>query len=392
MFSRKRITFKQTYELFLISCGDAGEEIGKGIINSITERGAVVNSLLITSGKIKKKEKSVFDHRLSIDDRDGFSKKIDDTLDTLKNKRVLLKEYIEKVIPKKPKQLLIVTTGPGGTGLGSTLKVLQILYEDFKQIPPVFTLLPEVFENSRVQYNTAKFLYDVIYRKENYGNSVIILDNKPSMDELDKPFSKISNNRIELIPDAIGDLLFSSFQKSIAADFDANEDDLMEVIHTPGISVFVVEELQTDGGDTSTRLLSIIIDSVIKTTSLTNDQVFDARNAYISISNIDYNEDKLSRQTEFEANKIYKEFRNRKPFIKFVRTKDDEGKTVQPMLHAIIAGLPVSTRIIQIMQLGRDTRKEILFREHMLKNEIISLDIDKVTQLDNTLKNNFSTE
>lgn len=397
MFSRKKISFKQVYELYLISCGDSGAIIGRGIIEKLVERGAVVRSLLINAGKISKEDKKTFDHRLSIDEkRDGYSKKFDDCRSALKNKRVQIKEYIEKVLPKNPKQLLIVTTGAGGTGMGSALSVLEILYQDYKLIPPVFTLLPEVFENSRVQYNAAEFLYQVAYRKENYGNAVIILDNKPSINELDIPFSTLSTKRLNLIPDAIGDLLFASFQKTIAEDFDGSESDLMEVIHTPGISVFVVQELssdssdETEGGD-SGRISSIIIESVERTTSLSAEQIYDARNAFITISNIEHGKEKLSRQTEYEAIKLFKEFRIRRPFVKFVQTKDDEGQATLPMLHAIVAGLPIPPRILQIMQLGRDARKDVLYHEYLLNKEVLPLGIEKVAKLEATLEEKFNS-
>ncbi|MCY3411039.1 MAG: hypothetical protein INQ03_05305 [Candidatus Heimdallarchaeota archaeon] len=391
MFSRKKLTFKHQYEISMISCGDTGEAIGKGIINNLEERGAHVNSLLITSGSIQKSSSKLFSQVISLDqNRDGFSKKLEDSLKLIDKKREMIKEAISKIIPKNKEELLIITTGVGGTGLGGTIAAIDILYKDFKLIPPVFTLLPEVFENSRVQYNAAYFLYHVVFKKENFGNSVILLDNKPSIDELELPFRDISLNRLATIPFAIGDLLFGSFQKSIAEEFDASVSDLFDVIHTPGISVFVVEELQGDSGQDATRLESIIVDSVVKTTSINSDEVFEAKNAYISISNIDPKEEKLSFQTEFEARKLYKEFSQRRPFVKFIKTVEEDDTEFIPMLHAIIAGLGVPPRIIQIMQLGRDTRKDVIYKEYLLNKEEIEFDIDTINEKQNKLHELFN--
>ena len=385
MFRRKKSKFKTKFEVAVIAAGDTGSEIGLGIISNLKERGADVSSLLVTTGTYDSKSKG-FKEVFIIDEmRDGFSKQLDECLAVLETKKEALRDKIDKVISNNKNKLLFVTTGAGATGLGGTLMILDILYTDHKIIPPVFTLLPEVFENSRVQYNIATFLYQLVYKEDARGNSVIVLDNKPSLEELSEPFQELSANRVEIIPSAIGDLLYASFQETIAPDFDASVSDLIEVIHTPGISVFVVEPLVSDEGEASTRLESILADSVINTTSLSHESVFEAKAAYITISDIDPNEEKLSFQTEFEARKLSKEFQNNSPFIKFVKSEDD-GEQV-PMIHAIVAGLPRPPRIIQIMQIARDSRKNVMIDEYSLSKEVVSINLKRIENLEKELDN-----
>lgn len=387
MFRRKKSKFKSKFEVAVIAAGDTGREIGRGIISNLEERSADVSSLLVSTGTIDKKS-SGFKEVFIIDkNRDGFSKQLDVCLEVLETKRDELRKVIDKVISQNKNKLLFVTTGAGATGLGSTMIILDILYKDYKMIPPILTVLPEVFENSRVQFNMATFLYQMVYKDDARGNSIIILDNKPSLRELDKPFQELSKNRVEIIPNAIGDLLYASFLKTIAPDFDASVSDLLEVIHTPGISVFVAETLVSEEGEDITRLETILADSVINNTSLSKDAVFEAKAAFITISDVDPDEEKLSFQTEFEARKLYKKFQHNRPYVKFVNSEAEERQV--PMIHAIVAGLPSPARIIQIMQIARDSRKKVIMDEYQLSKETVSLDVKKIEDLEKELHELF---
>jgi hypothetical protein len=281
---------------------------------------------------------------------------------------------------------MLITTGAGATGLGSALVVVDILFKHYKRTPPVLTLLPEAFENSRVQYNISLFLYRVSFSDTSYGNSIILLDNKPSIAEMDTPMAEVARNRIETIPVALADLLYASFAQSLSPEFDANTEDLFEVIHTPGVSVIVSEELGTGQSTAdSSRIEDVISDNVIATTALTKEGVFGAKNAFISLFNISQSEQKLSLQTEFEARKLYREFRDTHPFVKIL-AQDDNIRGDNPKLRAIVAGLPLPTRILQIMRLARESRKRIIVKEKMLANEVIPLDVEKVEDLEEKLK------
>lgn len=388
----RKVFDKQGVKISIISCGDTGQEIGAGIISTLKKYGVNSKSLAIASEIEKHHRSKLFNERVIIDDQnDGFAKKIDESLIAAKNKTEEITIALRKIIEKSKNSLLLLTTGPGATGLGSTLVVLEILAKEFNKIPPILTLLPEVFENSRVQYNAAKFLFEVAYKADIRGNALILLDNKPTLSEMDIPFSQLSKGRLETIPSSIGDLLISALETSISEEFSADVSDLFEVMHTPGISVFVSEDLGSETGMVdSSRIEDVISDSVIDTTSLTKDKVFEARNAFVAIFNIGQKSKKLSLQTEFETRKLFREFVDINPFVKFVHPELEEEQSRRPKLRAIIAGLPVPPRTIQVMQLAREARKRIIIQEQQLEKEIIPLNLEKISKLEDNLDNIFS--
>jgi len=378
----KRIFDRHKLEITIISCGDAGQDIGAEIIDTLKERGAAVKSLAISSNLVPHSQAKKFQNRINIgDNQDGFAKKLEDAIEVMNTKRDVLRKEIKSVLSSEQEGLLLITTGAGATGLGGTIVVLDILYKEFKRIPPVLTVLPESFENSRVQYNTAMFLYDIIFKSTARGNAVILLDNNPTVKEYQLPFSQVSRKRIETIPIAIADLLYASFEPSISDEFTAEVTDLLESLHTPGISVFVAEDLSNDSGEDSSRIQDVLSDSVIEMTSLPRDEIFTAKNAFITIFNIEKSEDKLSLQTEFEARKLFREFHENRPYVKFV----NEDNNAMIKLRAVIAGLPLPTRIIQIMKIARDSRKKVISDEYSLSNEIINLDVERINELNSNL-------
>ena len=123
------LKFRHSYELTVISCGDTGELIGAGIVDNLKPRGADVHSLLVTSGKVHKSE--FFNKVISIDTtKDGFAKNLDEAIAAVERSKEVLSSAIADIVPKNREQMLIVTTGAGATGLGSTLKVLEILEKE----------------------------------------------------------------------------------------------------------------------------------------------------------------------------------------------------------------------------------------------------------------------
>jgi len=360
--------------------------IGAEMITTLKSLGANIKSMVITSALEDDHQKDIFNRVVSIDDtNDGFAKLLDKAVAAAESKSKLIRETIDRIMPSDEEGLLLVTTGSGATGLGGALKVLEILYKDYRKAPPVITLLPEIFENSRVQYNMSYFLYKIAFEPGNYGNTILLLDNKPNFREMDKSFAEVSQRRIKSIPQAFADLLYASFEDALSPEFDGNVKDLYEVMHTPGISVFIAEDLSTEDSDAvdSSRISDVLSESVISMTSLSKDQVFDSKNAFISLFNIDTTE-KLSFQTEFEARKLYKSFRETHPFIKFVKP-DKKMQGTKPKLRAIISGIPLPNRALQIMRIARDTRKRIIYRERDIAKEVLPLDIEEVTRLEDKL-------
>lgn len=379
-------TNRESLEVAIIACGGTGQEIGLGLVKELKKYKVKVKSLLIITEIYEREYVKSFDNILSIPGSgDGFAKRLDVAINAVKGVEIELLSQINKLIGKNFGGLLFVASGPGGTGLGSTTVVLDLLASEFNLKPPVITLLPDTFENSRVQYNAAEFIYQVGYKKGAPKNPIIILDNKPRLQELDQPFCDVARKRFDIIPIALADLLIASFEKTTTEEFNASVSDLFEVIHTPGISVFVAENISNESGSFgNVRIGDVISDSVIDTTSLNKDTVFGADKAFISIFNIHPVDGKLDFAIQFETQKLFKEFRNTRPHIKFV----SHGQS-NPTLRAVIAGLPLPTRILQIMKIAKDSRKRILVEESLLNFNEIDIDENRVFELEDKLSDVF---
>lgn len=385
MWRRIKIFDKNNLKVSIISCGDTGEKIGTGIIRELKQRGTSIRSLLITSGEIRKDQKKVFSDVISIDPNiDGFAKNLDKAMDAANGKTEVFLNKLKNVIPATQEELFLITTGLGATGVSGTLTILDLLYKEFKMIPPVLTILPEVFENSRVQYIAAMFLYELLYKPNARRNPVLLLDNKPSITEMDEPFSDVAEKRINTIPLAIADLLHGSFVETVTPEFDANVVDLYHVFHTQGISAFVVEDLESESGASAARLSDVIADSVVANTSLSKDKIFESKASFILVTDIDPNMEKLSFQTDFEARKLIKDFTTARPFIKFIEDDGDERQI--PKVYAIIAGLPLPPRILQIMKIARDARKEVIIEEDNLMKETYEFNMNLIEEKEAELK------
>ncbi|MHA2502750.1 MAG: hypothetical protein ACXAE3_07775 [Candidatus Kariarchaeaceae archaeon] len=383
----KKIFDRHKLEITLICSGDTGKEIGAKMIESLKEHGAIVKSMAITSELETHHSSEGFDLKVSIDDtHDGFAKQLDLGIAAANEHRDSIDEAIQKILPEDKDGLLLLVTGAGATGLGATMVAAELLFSKYRKLPPIVTLLPESFESSRVQYNISQFLYNIAFRRDNRGNAVLLLDNKPSFKEMELPFSTVTRTRLDTIPVAFADLLFASFEKAMTEEFDATVKDLFDVIHTPGIAVFVSEDLASDESEVdSSRISDVISESVISTTSLSTEQVFDAKNAFIAMFNIDTETEQLSFQTEFEAKKLKRSFSGNPPFIKIVvPDKRNHGST--PKLRGIVAGLPLPNRILQIMRMAREARKRIIIKEHAMMKEVIPFDIDYVNSLEDKLR------
>jgi hypothetical protein len=378
---------KPTFEITIIACGDTGQEIGAEILRTLEEFGKKAHhSLAINSGKRAHGTDKLYKEKLSIsEESEGFARNLDKAIKSAAKFEKQLSDILKRAIPKE-NGITLICTGAGGTGIAATLLAVKTIKKQFKLTPPILTLIPEVFENSRTQYNIAEFIYQVVYSKNALGNPVILLDNKPTQLENNKPFEVVARKRIEKVPIGIANLLLSTFLKPSYQEFDAGFRDLMEVMNSSGIGVLVCEELgDEDGNLVSTRFIDILGDAVEHTTKLPKEKVFQARKVFCSIIDVDME----TFQFNLEANKFITSFSSNSPYLIFVDSQAEDKKVTRPTLNALITGLPLPPRIIQLFQIARDSRKNVLIREHELQREIIDLKLDDVMKLEDDLINNY---
>jgi hypothetical protein len=376
-------------EVSIISCGDTGQEIGGKISKTLRDHGAIVKAMTVTSSLEKDHDDDGFDSHVWIDEKnDGFAKILKDGINAANENIEMIDESVKKIIPEDIKGLLIITTGAGATGLGCSLIIAKLLYEKYNRSPPILTLLPESFENSRVQYNISLFMHEIVFKEENYGNPILLLDNKANLKEYDMPFSHVARSRLNVIPTAFADLLYASYEEFVTEEFSSGADDLYDVMHTPGISVFISENLSDKGNQIkASRFSDVIAESVMSTTALSEEQVFDAKNAYFGLFNVEDSNESLSFQIEFEARKLFRAFREVNPFIKIVKTNEIYGSEAK--LRGIVSGLPLPNRALQIMRIARKSRKDMIIKEYQLSKEKIDVNIAKLEKMEDELKSYF---
>ncbi len=139
---------RESLEVAIIACGDTGQEIGLGLIKELKNYKVKVKSLAVTTESHDAGYLKLFNQILVIPgSSDGFAKRLDVAIKAMKGTETELISEINKLIGRSFEGLLFVASGSGGTGLGSTTVVLDVLSSEFDLKPPVITLLPDVFEN-----------------------------------------------------------------------------------------------------------------------------------------------------------------------------------------------------------------------------------------------------
>ena len=379
-----RLRLVKQFEMAIISCGDAGQEIGAAVITLLKNLGKEMHkSLAVSSGQSNHHTDPLFKKKISINPiREGFARDLTEATASAGSKYDELSKAIGGIIPSK-NGLLMITTGGGGTGIASSLVVLKILREIYEQTPPVFLLLPEVFENSRVQYNISQFLFHTVYSKNPFGNPVILIDNKATESEYDQPFEKVSKLRLDLIPKAIANLLYSSFTDPLYEEYNAEFRDLSEVLHTSGIGILVAKDLMNEQGEVNLRFDDIMMDSITEVTSLPRDKISEARKVFVSILNVDMQQ----FQFTVEAKKIKALYKETSPYLIFANTGDKNER--DSTLNAIVTGLPLPPRIVQIMKIARDSRKDVIFTELKQSDQVKEIDIERVEKLEEQIENSY---
>ena len=363
----------------IIACGDTGQAIGEEVIKVLEALGInIEKSLLINSG-VSINENGVFNEQVTLTEtNEGFARDLEEANRVIKKSEEKLETALSSLVQEE-KELLLVFTGSGGTGISSTLFTLRFLSDEFNLHPPVFTLLPNIHENSRTQFNSAQFLYEVVLSKNSIGNSVILLDNKPTPSELKASVEEVASSRILKIPQAISQLIHSSYSKSSYDAGNAVYADLDEVLHLKGIGVLVTDILEKSNSEIHTRFEDILIDNVIDNTGLLKEDVYKSRKIYCALNDIST----TGVQFAVEIRKLVAAF-NEKNELYLKIYNSAEKKTIS--LNAIVKGIPLPPRVVQILKIARDARKDIIFKENCLQTEKFSLDMNKVYELENLVE------
>ncbi len=379
--------FKKQLHISIIAAGDIGQEIGAELILTLKAGGIEqIHSLALNSGRRSHHTDKIFDRIFSVaDDIEGYARRLDDALADVAKWEQKIRPVLQKMIPKQPGLMLLITGG-GATGVASILTVAKILKEVHRQTPPILAILPDRFENSRVHHNMATFIYRIVYSNDPIGNNLILIDNAPVLHEYDLPFEQTAKQKIDFVNRAITNLIISTNYDSYREDYEADFDDLYDVLHTPGVSFLVYAQFDQIGRGqerANLRYIDILVDEIVGRSSLNREDVFNARNTYCAILRKNYDNIDFT----YEAPRFFQSFQ-KAPFLKFIKTGkelENELGVAQPSLNAVVSGVPVNPRLIEVFKTAQESRKKVIIDESNLSDIFLELDIDTVQKLEDEL-------
>ncbi len=376
--------FSKNIDVSIIACGDIGEKVGEKMIHTIQEGGEInVKSLAINS-KHSNSGREVYSRRIQITkNQAGFARNLSMAYEAALENAEEIERELSKLFGKKEGITLIITGG-GGTGTASTLLVSQILKTKFNKIPPILVVLPMEFESSRVYFNISTLIFELSGSDTATRNNLILIHNDPPSEINTLPFSETVDYNLDSTVIGLTNLFVSGFQEAVRPDFEAGYQDLLEVLFTPGISVITYKELKESiSGETNFRYKDMVVESVIEQTNLPEELILKSKKVFCSIfkegfKNIDYS---------YEATRFRDSFLE-KPFLKYIKLDSvKEYKTIgKPSLNAILAGLPFSPKVMEIMQIARDVRKKVILKEEQIKNTVLDFNLERTERLQQDLE------
>ena len=368
----------------MIACGDTGIKIGSIIIDLLKKYGTTIQSLMIPGGEQDRETNKKFSYTFSISSRDiGFARDLNLAMKEIAEDREELTKQLQLITPERVIPFIFVSAG--ATSIASALLILEILKANYNIYPPVFILMPDTFENSRVHYNVAQFLFKVNYSSDPLGNSIILLDNKPTVEEENKQFEDIARKKIDLVGMAIGNLIFSSLLEQTSNEFTASFSDLMDTLQQGGIGVIVNENLLSDKSTLNTRFNDILSDNVSNSTGLTNEEIFESNKTFCLITKVNTS----GVQFQVEIKKLTIAFDKNLLFLKVFDETSQRDWDISPQLNAIVGDLPLPPRVIQIMETARDSRKRILLEEEDIANETVNINVSEINKLENQIESYY---
>ena len=366
-------------EFGLVPIGSFAGKIGSELITLMKEYDAKIHSLWIRRTNEKTKISKKFDNELSFgEDFERKPGRIDNYLEDISPEFVeAVKKHTQKINKKENRFiLLLVSSGTFSSAIG--LWYARFLKENFGVSPVVLYIYPDLSEPSTALLNASEFLFHSIYSENPINLPVILYDNAISPEENSLPYEELVALKNKRLSTSFRDLIISSYLPSISEDYQANLENLVEVLTIKGLSVLVSKKIGSlDEKQKAIRVNDLIIEAVHSVTKIKKEDIYKAKGAYIAWFNVT-----LDFQTNFEAKKLTSSFEYTRPFLKFVE-EEDVGERA---LRAIISGLGVAPRIVKTMQQAKYSKKDLLVREGLTFDEYKEFSLEKIQSLNAKLE------
>ena len=374
----KRKLFRKKISIAVIGIGNAGCKIGDEIVHQLRDSKLTVKSLAINYG-------DNFDPKIkNISDNYWFGKRnqissngvLDVAWKDIQEKELDIKNRLQDVVffkkgdrkSEENQALHLIVGSGGGTGSAGTMLVSNMLLEITGEPPTVIYVVPEKDESSLVQYNAATALHFLGFSAKGPQSPIILFDNDKLLKLLeDEDVENVLNVSNELLAETLTTTILAALQDSTHEEYHADLSDFFasftQEARGLGVIVSLDKEFETLKKAQNVRFSDIFFNELDDNSSLTAD-VSRAKLGYLAITT------PTTFQSTFETRKIEKKFE--KGSIKIALTTIEE-----PILtiRGILTGIHPDfvERFWEILEKGRDSRKEILEKEEKIKQSYIEL-------------------
>ncbi len=372
----KRKIFRKKISISVIGIGNAGCKIGEKLIQELRESKITIKSLAVNLADNFEPKIGNFSDDFWFGSKDFVSSDYDfeKAYKQLKAKELEIKSKLERVVFYKRDERkdeddlalhLIIGSG-GGTGSAGTIIISKLLADITGEPPTVIFVLPEKDEPSLVQYNSARALHYLGFDTLGPHCPIILFDNE-------KLLKLYENESIEIVLEKSNNLLAETFtttilsalQESTHEEFFADLNDFFKSFSKDarglGIIISLDKEFETLEKAQNTRFSDLFFNELDESSSLTAD-VTRAKLGYLAITM------PTTYQSTFETRKIVKKFE--KGDIKVSLNSIEE-----PILtiRGVLTGIHPDyvERFWEVLEKGRDTRKEIIEVETKIKETYI---------------------
>ncbi|MCG3260586.1 MAG: hypothetical protein H7644_12615 [Candidatus Heimdallarchaeota archaeon] len=372
----KRKIFRKKISISVIGVGNAGCKIGEKLIQELRESKITIKSLAVNLADNFEPKISNFSDTFWFGSKDLVSSDYDfeKAYKQLKAKEMEIKSKLEKVVFYKRDERkdeddlalhLIIGSG-GGTGSAGTIIVSKLLADITGEPPTVIFVLPEKDEPSLVQYNSARALHYLGFDTLGPHCPILLFDNEKLLklyeDESIEIVLEKSNN---LLAETFTTTVLSALQESTHEEFYADLNDFFKSFSRDarglGIIISLDKEFESLERAQNTRFSDLFFNELDESSSLTAD-VTRAKLGYLAITM------PTTYQSTFETRKIVKKFE--KGDIKVSLNSIDE-----PILtiRGVLTGIHPDyvERFWEVLEKGRDTRREIIEAETKIKETYI---------------------
>ena len=372
----KRKIFRKKISISVIGVGNAGCKIGEKLIQELRESKITIKSLAVNLADNFEPKINNYSDNFWFGAKDFVSSDYDfeKAYKQLKAKEMEMKSKLEKVVFYKRDERkdeddlalhLIIGSG-GGTGSAGTIIVSKLLADITGEPPTVIFVLPEKDEPSLVQYNSARALHYLGFDTLGPHCPIILFDNEKLLklyeDESIEIVLEKSNN---LLAETFTTTVLSALQESTHEEFYADLNDFFKSFSRDarglGIIISLDKEFESLERAQNTRFSDLFFNELDESSSLTAD-VTRAKLGYLAITM------PTTYQSTFETRKIVKKFE--KGDIKVSLNSIDE-----PILtiRGVLTGIHPDyvERFWEVLEKGRDTRREIIEAETKIKETYI---------------------